>query len=82
MGTRHHPIDGMVNEAVARVVEVGTANASPQDVILAGFDWMVEKRTPDPSLFTKFRGREASGFTGGAVLLWVLQLLGLIPAGS
>jgi len=82
MGLRHHPLDKMVKESVDRVIEVGTANADTQDVILAGFDWMVDKRTPEPSMFTKFKGREASGFTGGAAIIYIAQLLGLLPAGG
>ena len=82
MGLRHHPMDNMVKEAVARVVKDGTEYATQQDVILAGFDWMVDKRTPEPSLFTKFKGREASGFGGGAAILYILQWLGIIPAGG
>ena len=82
MGTKHHPMDDLIKESVGRVVKDGTENASQQDVILAGFDWMVDKRTPEPSLFTKFKGREASGFGGGAALLYIAQLLGIIPAGG
>ena len=82
MGNRHHPMDQMVKDAVERVVEQGTENASQQDITLAAFDWMVDKRTPSPSLFQKYRGREVSGAGLGGVVVYIAQLLHLIPNGS
>ncbi len=82
MGTRHHPMDNMVKEAVGRVVAEGTENADFQDVLLTGFEWIGDKMTQEPNLFTKFKGREASGVGGGAAILYILQLLGIIPAGG
>jgi len=70
---RHHPMDQMVKDAVARVVADGTENATQQDVVLAGFDWMVDKRTPDPSIFTRFKGREVSGAGAGATVMYLVQ---------